>query len=147
VSAKSEVYSLLAGNAELNALLARSSIEGAEQQPAIYDAWPGENAAMPYIICSWQFPEGNHWAQVKASLDLDIYTSGGDTTEAEAIKDLCLKILAWEQINTPGEGQINIYFGGNDGELQEPDPQVTHWNINFLVKYWRQSLIAAVTNK
>lgn len=147
MSAKQEVFNLLVANAELNAMLARSDIKGAEELPAIYDLWPGENATMPYIICSWRFPEGAHWAQVNGSLDLDIYTGNGDTTEAEAIKNKALEVLAWQRIRTATEGQINIYFGGNDEEVPEPEPEVCHWNVNFLVKFWRQGLIAAITQQ
>jgi len=145
MSAKKEVYNLLAANEEIVSKLAKSNIVGAENLPAIYDRWPGENAPMPYILLSWSFPEGAHWAQVAANLDIDIYTNNGDTLEAENIKDLCLKCLAWQRISTDSEGQINIYFGGIDEEVPEPEPNVVHWNINFLVKYWRQGLIAAVT--
>lgn len=147
MSAKSEIYNLLIANADLTARLAKSNIPGAEDLPAVYDRWPGENAPMPYVICSWSFPEGRHWAQVAGSLDLDIYTNNGDTTEAEAIKDICLKALAWQQIRTVTEGIITVYWGGIDEELPEPEPEICHWNINFLVKFWRQGLIAAITNK
>jgi hypothetical protein len=147
MSAKKEVYSLLTANAELVAMLAKSNIPGSEALPAIYDVWPGENAPMPYIICSWSFPEGRHWAQVAGNLDLDIYTNSGDTTEAETIKNKALEVLAWQRIRNATEGQINIYFGGFDEEIPEPEPQVTHWQINFLVKFWRQNLIAAITQQ
>lgn len=147
MSAKKEIYNLLAADNTLNGMLARSVIRGAEDLPAVYDTWPGDNAKMPYIICSWRFPEGAHWAQVAANLDLDIYTNSGDTTEAETIKNQCLKVLVWQRIQNDTEGHISVYFGGNDEELPEPEPEITHWNVNFLVKFWRQGLIAAVTNK
>lgn len=145
MSAKKEIYNLLTGNADLTAMLAKSVID--PLQPAIYDAWPGDNAVMPYMIYSMQNNEGQHWAQVAADLQLDIFSNSGDTTEAEAIKDKALEVLAWQKITNSTEGIITIYPGGNDSEIQEPEPGVCHWNIDFLVKYWRQSLIAAVTNK
>jgi hypothetical protein len=148
MSAKTEIYNILVNNADLNSRLARSNIKGLEALPAIYDSWPDENAKMPYMVLSWRFPQGaNHWAQVAALVDIDIFTNEQDTQEAEAIKDICLEALAWQRIRTETEGIISIYWGGTDGELQEPEPQIVHWNVNFLVKFWRQKMIAAITNK
>jgi hypothetical protein len=149
VSAINEVYSLLSSSQELISKLAKSSLTGpsGEQLPAIYDSWPGDNATMPYILLSWQLPEGIHWGQVRASLDIDVFDNTADSTKAEAIKDICLQLLHYEVIKTEEDGDIRVYFGGNDAQILEPELEVVHWNINFMVKYWRQKLIAAVTNK
>lgn len=145
MSIKGVIYDLLANNQELKARLANSFIAGAEGSPAIYDRWPANDAEMPYIVHSWRFPPGDTWGQVSAQLQLDIFTSNGDTLEAEEIKEICVRALAWEKMITPNEGHISIYLGGFDEELPEPEPEIVHWQVDFLVKYWRQQLIAAVT--
>lgn len=141
------IYGLLSKDDDLTSMLSKSVISGAEDKPAIYDTYPGQEAAMPYVLCDWYFPpSNNHWAQVNATLNVNVYVDNADTVTAEKIKERIAIILSWRMVRTETEGNIRIYPGNSDGIIPDEEPHVIHWNIDFEVKFWRQRLIQAVNS-
>lgn len=138
MSIQTAIYSQLAADTELAALLAASTINAA--QPAIYEQWAPPETPMPYINLTYSSTEGNHWAKRDARLYVDIFSSQ-DSTQAEAIRNRVIKILDRQKITLENGTQARIH-SDSDGlaaDTQDAVTLTTHWEIQFTVFYWRQT--------
>lgn len=134
------IYNILASDPELDKELARSIHDTTLMQPGIYENWPGENAAIPYIILEWSFPQGGgHWAKVNASLSIHIFVENMDSLKIDRIRDRITFLLDWEYIQQQKGGLIRVYKGPNDTPVGNESPDVIHWLIDFDVVYYRNN--------
>ena len=131
------IYNILASDPDINKELARSIYDETLTQPAIYENWPGENGAIPYIILVWSFPQGGHWAKVNASLSIHIFVDNMDSLKIDRIRDRITYLLDWEYIRKQTGGLIRVYKGANDTPVGNESPDVIHWLIDFDVVYYR----------
>lgn len=138
MSIQTAIYSRLAGSEQLRGLLAASTINPA--QPAIYEQWAPPDTPMPYINLTYATNEGSHWGKRDTTLIIDIFTDK-DSTNAEAIKNKLLTILDRQKIDLEHEHQARVH-SNRDQQIQEPEPYVTHWEIEFSVYYWRKAWLA-----
>ena len=133
------VYNILASDPELDQELARSIHDSALKQPAIYENWPANHAAIPYIILVWSFPQGGHWAKVNGSLSIHIFVDNMDSLKVDRIRDRITFLLDWEYIRQQTGGLIRVYKGDNDTPVGSESPDVIHWLIDFDVVYYRNN--------
>jgi hypothetical protein len=136
-SIQTEIYKHLIESQPLIDLLGKSTVN--PLLPAIYDEWAPENTPMPYINLTYSYNEGFHFAKVEATLNVDIFTIK-DTVLAEEIRNQCLIALDRKKIIAENDSMIRIHYR-SDGQLFEPEQDVSHWNIEFGVIYWRREFI------
>ena len=133
------VYEHLEQDATLRTLLAMSSIDNTKK--AIFDEWADWQTEFPYMVLSFSFTEGNHWAKNETILNIDVFTES-DTVTAEEIKQACIFALDRQTITDTTDGaQVRAYYN-RDGFIVEPTPNVSHWNIEFGLYHWRNGFIS-----
>lgn len=132
------VYDHLEQDPTLRGLLAMSSIDPTKK--AIFDEWADWQTNFPYMVLSFSFSEGNHWAKNETILNIDIFTES-DTVTAEEIKQACIFALDRQTIIDQTDGaQVRFYYN-RDGFIVEPTPNISHWNLEFSLHHWRKSFI------
>lgn len=122
----------------LKGLLNNSSIDPSKK--AIYDEWADNRTEFPYLVMSFSFGVGEHWGKNETTLNLDIFTYS-NTVEAEQIKDACVFALERQTFVDQTDGAYIRCYYNRDGYIVEPDEQVSHWNVEFALHHWRNSLI------
>lgn len=132
------IYNALAGNGNLDALLARHKL--AKEKPAIYEQWAAADTDKPYICLLYSFGDSYHWARTEASVTIDIFTQG-DTLKAEAIRNQVIRTLDKQKISGDGEESDVRLFLQSDSIIVEDDPQICHWNIEIGAVFWRNDFV------
>lgn len=141
MTVRDAIYRKLAEDPQLNILLARSTIPGAEGSPAIYEHWAGENTDFPYINITWTFGNSErHWIKRQGLVTFDIFTGNGDSTETETIQRRIIELLDHRQTTDPTDGYIETYLD-SESDIPEETTDVVHWNLDFRVDHWRQGFI------
>ena len=133
------INKIMINDSTLKGMLARADFD--ETAPAIYDIWAERDVKFPYIINTYRFPEGNHWAKKSGVLNSDIFTKGNSSIEAESIKDRVIFLLDRRIFESDESGSIRVYLN-MDGVMPEDTPEVVHWNIEFSVVFWRKKFIS-----
>jgi hypothetical protein len=135
MSAKTTIYDTLAHDTTLNGMLARHKYSASK--PAIYEAWAGEDAIMPYLNLTYIESESeDHLSKRSCSVNIDVWTEGG-TIEAEAIRNQVISLLKGNIIDDSDDRYIRLYLDG-DFLTDEDEPNVTHWQIEFTAIFWRE---------
>ena len=137
------IYNTLQQDEALGLLLANSSIDNTKK--AIYDEWADWETNFPYMVLSFSFSEGNHWAKNETILNIDIFTMS-NTVLAEEIKELCILAIDRKIFTDQSDGaHIRVYYN-RDGFIVEPDDNITHWNLEFSLHHWRNNFIKHLEN-
>lgn len=137
------IYRLLAEDAPLDALLARSVVPPGTS-PAIYDRWAAPGTPVPYCVLTWSYAAGAHWAKGQAALVVDVFTVGPSAQAAQAIARRVIELLDRQQPVVPGAGTLRCYLD-TEGSAPEDDPEVMHWRLAFTVVCWRGAFIAQLS--
>lgn len=132
------IYNALETNERLQALLAQSSIDPTKK--AIFDEWADWQTDFPYMVLSFSFGLGDHWGKNESILNIDIFTEN-DTITAEEIKQTCLFAIDQKTFQDPIDGAYIRCYYNRDGFIVEPDPNISHWNLELSLHHWRNSLI------
>lgn len=132
------IYDVLETNLKLRGLLAQSSIDPSKK--AIYDEWADNRTTFPYIVMSFSFAVGESWGKNETIMNLDIFTESNSVL-AEEIRDACVFALEMKAFTDPTDGAYIRCYYNRDGFIVEPDENVTHWNLEFALHHWRNSLI------
>jgi hypothetical protein len=141
MSVRTAIYTKLATDPELNSMLGRSTVEGMENEPAIYETWTAAGATFPYINLSFQFGEGAaHWVKRQGTLNIDIFTGNADSVENEAIAERIAELLDHTATESEKDGHVRTFYL-DETELTEDTPAVIHWNLVYRVDHWRASFI------
>ena len=109
--------------------------------PAIYDTWGEQDTPFPYIIITYRFPVGNHWAKKSGVCNVDIFTKGNSSIEAENIKERVAELWDRQKFSSDESGPAIRPYLDVDGIIPEDTPEVVHWNMEFSVIWWRQAFI------
>jgi hypothetical protein len=142
-SIQTAIYDHLMNYQPLTDLLGKSTIN--PLLPAIYDDWAPENTPMPYVNLTYSYNVSFHFAKIEATLNVDIFTEK-DTVLAEEIRNNCLLILDRANLILENDSLVRIHYRA-DGQIFEPIQNITHWNLEFLVVYWRKEYIKDMPNK
>lgn len=134
------VYEALLLDPALDSLLARSVLPPGTA-PAIYDRWAAPGTPLPYIVLSWSYSPGDHWAKRVAALTVDVFAQGPSAGRAGAIRDRIVVLLDRRLLTATEAGPVRCYVD-NDGIAPEDDPQVVHWVVQFSVVFWRCQFVA-----
>lgn len=134
-------YNALIADANLAGLIALNPLDA---QPAVYESYALHEAEMPYIVINVFSAKGSHFAKKDNVVTLDIFADG-DSVAAEAIKNRCIKILDRQLIAAENENVIRFYYN-QDSKIDEPETDVTHWNLEFNAFYWRKNFIEYFNN-
>ncbi|MHA1302193.1 MAG: hypothetical protein ACTSPI_00635 [Candidatus Heimdallarchaeaceae archaeon] len=110
---------------------------------AIYESWAERESKYPYVVLSWRFIPGDHWAKREGYLTCDIFTKGSSSIEAEDIKDRIVELLDKRLFSADESGKIRCYLN-NDMIIPDEEPDICHWNIEFSVIYWRKAFIESL---
>ena len=138
MSVISAVYNHLEQDPKLRTLLADSSIDPSKKE--VYDEWADNYTTFPYMVLSFSFGVGESWGKNETILNIDIFTES-HTVLAEEIKDACIFAIENQTIIDPIDGAyIRIYYN-RDGFIVEPEENISHWNVEFALHHWRNSLI------
>jgi hypothetical protein len=144
---RTAIYEKLATDPELNDLLARSTVEGMEQQPAIYERWAAAGTPFPYINLTYQFGEsGIHWVKRQGTLNVDIFTGNADSTENEAIAERIAELLDHAATDSEKDGLVRTFYL-DETDLLEDTPDIIHWNVVYRVDHWRLRFIEHLNNR
>lgn len=132
------IYDVLEADLELRKRLNNSSIDPTKK--AIYDEWADNRTEFPYLVMSFSFGVGDHWGKNETILNLDIFTESNSVL-AEEIRDACVFALERQTFIDQTDGAFIRCYYNRDGFIVEPDEQVSHWNVEFALHHWRNSLI------
>jgi hypothetical protein len=132
MSVHTAIYKAIAASTEIKELLASSTLNAAA--PAIYEAWAPPDTPMPYINLTLSTAEGSHWAKRDTALAVDIF-SDQDSTQAEEIKNAVVKTLNRRKIELENGYKARLHYD-SDEIIEEPTPEVVHWEITFSVYYF-----------
>jgi len=113
--------------------------------PAIYDNWAEQDVALPYIVVRYNFPVGNHWAKKQGFADVDIFSKGNSSTEAENIKERVAELWDMQRFKSDESGPGIRPHLEIDGPIPEDTPGMVHWNMGFNIIFWRKSFIGQLT--
>lgn len=130
------IHDKLSSYEPLTSLLAKI-----DDQPAIYDRWAVPNAPMPRINFRLSSAAGNHWARRDSTLYVDIWAPGPSSTTAENIRNQVIAALDRQRLQGTGFDAARLALE-SDGIVEEDNPSIVHWNIQFSLRYWRTSFIA-----
>lgn len=144
MSVMTTVFDVLAADTSLKTLLGSHAL--APDYPAIYETWAIEDIPMPYMVISWGFDSGEVSTKFDSSIIMDIFTAGTSTLMAETIRNRLIELLERNTFFSEGEGTIRTHYV-RDGNVPEPEEEVTHWMIEFRVIYWDASIINAITKR
>lgn len=146
MSIRTAIYSRLAEDSLLQTMLSEKPKEIGEG-PAIYEQWAAADTETPYLNLTFSFSPGG-LGNVKrlGALDVDIFTSGYDTTITEAIQRRIIEVLDLWTIHDPEDGPIRIYLD-TENDIPEDTEAMTHWNITFTLHYWRRAFIDSLQNR
>jgi hypothetical protein len=142
-SVQKTIYNHMINYLPLTVHLANSTID--DTKPAIYEEWAPSDTPMPYINVRYDYAEGFHWAKRDVTLYLDIFT-GKDTILLENIKNECLNCLDRVKIFSDNDVMVRSY-SVRDSSVNEPDPNVEHWSMEFVCYYWRKEFIGQLNNE
>jgi len=131
---------VLIDNDPLKAMLASAIFD--EDAPAIYDSWAEQDVKFPYIVITYRFPAGDHWAKKSGIANVDIFTKGNSSVEAENIKERVMKLWDRRRFESEESGPAIRVYSNSDGVIPEDTPNVVHWNIEFNVVFWRKAFIS-----
>lgn len=129
---------ILINDDELGAMLAENSFG----DPAIYDSWAEQDVKFNYMIITYRFPAGDHWAKKSGVCNVDIFTKGPSTIEAENIKEKVMELWDRKRFSSDESGPAIRLYSNVDGVIPEDSPSVCHWNVEFSVIFWRQKFIS-----
>ena len=129
----------------LKAMLASAIFD--EDAPAIYDTWAEQDVKFPYMVVTYRFPTGNHWAKKSGIANVDIFTEGSSTIEAEKIKDRVMELWDRRRFVSEESGPAIRLYSNSDGVMPEDTPNVVHWNIEFNVVFWRKEFISQLISE
>lgn len=132
------IYDALETYPRIRELLNNSSIDPSKK--AIYDEWADNRTSFPYVVMSFSFGVGEHWGKNETILNLDIFTDTNNIL-AEEIKDACVFALDQQTFIDSTDGAYVRCYYNRDGYIVEPDEQISHWNVEFALHHWRNSLI------
>lgn len=113
--------------------------------PAIYDTWGDQNTPFPYIIITYSFPKGNHWAKKSGVCNVDIFTKGNSSIPAQTIKEKVEELWDRQLFSSDESGPAIRPYLEADGIIPEDTPEVVHWNMEFNIVYWRKAFISQLT--
>jgi len=130
------VNNVLIEDSSLASLLSQTSWG----KPAVYESWAERKAKYPYVVLSWRFTPGIHWARRDGYLAVDIFTKGSSSVEAENIRNRIIELLDKRLFSADESGQIRCYLN-DDMVVSDEDPEVCHWNMEFNVIFWRKEFI------
>lgn len=130
----------LINDSELGNLVGKNSFGDV----AIYDNWAEEEREFPYVVLSWAFDESYHWGRRKGLLEVDIFTRGSSSVEAENIRDRIVEILDRQKFESEQSGKISCYLA--DENIIPDIPDVTHWKVRFDIYFWRKGFINKLLN-
>lgn len=123
-----------------NEVLAEKLALTSWDKPAIFDNWGEKDVKFNYIIASYQFYSGNHYAKSDSIFNADIFTKGPSTIEAEDIKNIIINLLDRQIFESDESGPIRLYLN-SDMIIPEDTHDVVHWNVEFRIVFWRKSFI------
>lgn len=141
MSVLNTVYNALEADEYLNTMLAANKLRGSA--PAIYETWAAENTELPYVCLSYVFTTSDHWAKRSIAVSIDVFTAS-DSLQAENIKDRIIEILDRSVLQDNEDREVRCYLD-NDNILEEDDPQICHWHLEFEAIVWRNGFIEYLT--
>ena len=133
------INKVLINDSVLEGMLAKADFD--KTVPAVYDSWAERDVEFPYIVNTYRFPGGDHWAKKSGNLNSDIFTRGNSSVEAENIKERVIELLDRRIFESDESGPIRVYLN-MDSIMPEDTPEVVHWNIEFNVVFWRKKFIS-----
>ena len=118
-------------------LLAKDSRGGA----AIYTGqWAPTGAVRPYLLINYRTFTTEQRFMRTGPMTLDVFTDGPSTARAEQIRDAIVARLDSEII-----ADEDHYYRFSEVQADGPAPTensaVTHWRLEFSVRWWRQAFI------
>ena len=138
MSVNSSIYAHLEADERLRELLAQSSINPSKK--AIYEELAESETTFPYMVLSFSFGLGDHYAKNESILNIDIF-SYSNSVQAEDIKEACIFALDRQTIVDTTDGAYIRCYYNRDGIIVEPTENVTHWNLEIALHHWRNGLI------
>lgn len=135
---------VLINDDDLKELLAEAAWGGGD--PAIYDTWAEQDVEFPYVIITYNFPVGNHWAKKSGIFNVDIFTKGNSSVEAEKIKERIAELWDRKQFSSDESGPGIRPYLDVDGIIPEDTPEIVHWNMQFNIVFWRKAFIGHLTD-
>lgn len=141
MSVRDAIYRTLAADTVLNAMLARSTVPGMGEEPAIYEAWASEDTPFPYINITWTFGGSPlHWVKRQGVVTFDIFMDNADTVTTEDIARRIIELLDHQQTHDPEDGYIETYLDG-ESDYIEDEPEIVHYTMDFRADHWRETFI------
>ncbi len=137
MNVKEKVLDVLNSDATLVSLLTSAPWGG----PAIYETWAPEHDR-PYITVKAFYGEGIASAYLRTGFfEIDCWDNGNSYVKLEQMKDRVIQLLDRQLFSTDESGPSFRLFLGMDAEVQDPDPDILRWRVEFNIRFWRQSFI------
>jgi len=139
------VNGILIDDPILKDMLAEADFD--ETVPAVYSDWAERDVKFPYLVVTYRFPAGDHWAKKSGIINVDIFTKGNSSIEAENIKNRVMELWDRKRFESDESGPAIRLYSNSDGVIPEDTPEVVHWNIEFNVVFWRKAFISQLISE